>query len=104
MDEIVDVMLPKSFNTGEALMRQGEDGDLFYIIEEGSCDILVSKDGVTETVMECRAGDSVGEMALMYNGPRAATVHPSAYVKAWALDRMSFKVRAALPDVGAAAR
>ena len=45
-------------------------------------------------VMTCTPDDhnSFGELALMYNAPRAATVKASSPCKLWALDRLAFKV------------
>lgn len=53
------------------IIKQGEIGDFFYVLEEGHCDIFV--EGVGK-VMDVSPGGSFGELALMYNAPRAATV------------------------------
>ncbi|RMY51158.1 hypothetical protein D0865_06503, partial [Hortaea werneckii] len=62
---------------------QGDAGDYFYVVESGNFDIYVSKTGRVEPggpegmgskVASSGPGTSFGELALMYNAPRAATV------------------------------
>ncbi len=55
----------------DVIIKQKDIGDFFYIIEEGLCEVFV--DGVGK-VMDAKEGQSFGELALMYNAPRAATV------------------------------
>ena len=55
---------------GEIIIRQGEEGDNFYIVEAGKYGVEV--DG--QEVVQIGPGGSFGELALMYNAPRAATV------------------------------
>lgn len=55
-------------------MSSGETGDNFYIVDQGKFDIFVTRtDGKTTKVLEATPGMSFGELALMYNAPRAAT-------------------------------
>ncbi|GLD93580.1 hypothetical protein PINS_up002172 [Pythium insidiosum] len=84
---VLDAMFPKEFEPGETIIKQGDDGDNFYILESGVCEVY--KDDVL--VQTCTDSMSFGELALMYNAPRAATVKAVAKSKAWALDRQTFK-------------
>lgn len=81
-------------NEGDAIIKQGEDGDNFYILDDGNVDAFIkkSKDDPSELVMGYGPGDSFGELAIMYNAPRAATCVAKSDVRLWALDRVSFKV------------
>lgn len=82
------------------MITQGDAGDYFYVVEKGSFDVHVNKaghmtpgaDGMGAKVGLIEAGGSFGELALMYNAPRAATV-VSADEKCvlWALDRVTFR-------------
>jgi cAMP-dependent protein kinase regulator len=84
---------PLSFEAGQNIIMQGEDGEQFYLIEQGSVDVFVrKKDGPEKQVHTYEAGDSFGELAIMYNTPRAATCRASSAVKLWSLDRKSYKV------------
>ncbi|KAI5860312.1 camp-dependent protein kinase regulatory subunit [Durotheca rogersii] len=82
------------------VITQGDAGDYFYIVEKGSFDVYVNPigslqpgpDGMGSRVSTIRAGGSFGELALMYNAPRAATVvsaEPGCTL--WALDRVTFR-------------
>ncbi|TPX67625.1 hypothetical protein CcCBS67573_g07436 [Chytriomyces confervae] len=90
---VVDAMAEKRAVTGEEIIRQGGVGDFFYYIESGSLDVYVAKSGDAEPtkVYEYSAGDCFGELALMYNAPRAATVIATSLTVLWALDRLTFR-------------
>ena len=72
---------------GENVIVQGDIGDIFYLLEEGSVDVYIKKKGEeTETkVHTYKPGDAFGELAIMYNAPRAATCRASTDCKLWAL-------------------
>lgn len=78
---------------------QGDAGDYFYVVEEGNFDIYVSKTGTVEAgpdglgtkVASSGPGNSFGELALMYNAPRAATVVSTEPSVLWQLDRVTFR-------------
>jgi cAMP-dependent protein kinase regulator len=84
---------------GIKVIQQGETGDFFYIVERGNFDIFVNKtgrlesgpDGIGERVASTGPGNSFGELALMYNAPRAATVISTEPSMLWALDRITFR-------------
>jgi cAMP-dependent protein kinase regulator len=86
--ELCDAVFEKKFSAGEIIIKQGDKGDNFYIVEKGKCEIFV--DGTL--VMTCQEGDSFGELALMYNAPRAATVQAVTDVVCWVMDRVTFKL------------
>lgn len=89
---VVDAMFPKEYSDGDVIIQQGDAGDNFYILDDGQCDVYVVKDGADTKVLEYSKGDGFGELALMYNAPRAATVKAVGSVRLWGLDRVTFKV------------
>jgi len=90
--DVVDAMSEKPTKKGENVILQGGVGDYFYTVEEGSLYVYVSKDGGSEIkVHEYGPGGSFGELALMYNAPRAATVRCMEDSVLWALDRVTFR-------------
>lgn len=90
---VIDAMFPKEVLTGNDIIRQGEDGDNFYIVDEGTFDVFVARaDAAPGKVHQYGPGDMFGELALMYNARRAATVHATSNAKLWALDRDSFQM------------
>ncbi|KAJ2786275.1 hypothetical protein GGI15_001642 [Coemansia interrupta] len=92
--DVVDAMEEKHVAQGQSVIVQGGVGDYFYIVERGTFDIHVRKEGGSgeaEKVMEVGDGGSFGELALMYNAPRAATVTATSAATLWALDRITFR-------------
>ncbi|KAH7149571.1 cyclic nucleotide-binding-like protein [Dactylonectria estremocensis] len=85
---------------GIKVISQGDAGDYFYVVEKGSFDVHVNStgslqpgvDGMGDKVGNIQAGGSFGELALMYNAPRAATVvSAESGCTVWALDRVTFR-------------
>ena len=74
--EIFESMSLRSFSAGEEIITQGDpNGDEFHVVDQGECDIYVkSVTGEVEHVQHVGIGGSFGELALIYNTPRAATV------------------------------
>ncbi|MCE7887241.1 MAG: EAL domain-containing protein [Alphaproteobacteria bacterium PRO2] len=65
----------KTFKSGEVIMRQGDPGESAYIIESGRVEILVTgRNGKVQNVGTRGPGTMIGEMALVDNAPRTATV------------------------------
>ena len=84
---IVDAMEERAFTEGDVIIRQGDPGDFMHILAAGTCDIF--KGAVR--VLQCCPGMVFGELALMYDAPRAATVLATSPVLTWAIDRLTFK-------------
>ena len=71
-------MFEHKVKTGETVIRQGDDGDYFYVVEEGVYHALINiDDGSMKKVFEYNGEGNFGELALLYNMPRAATVQVS---------------------------
>jgi serine/threonine-protein kinase len=64
----------RTFAAGEAIVREGEQGDAAYIIVAGSCEIQKDMPSGTETLQTIGPGAVFGEMAILTEGPRTATV------------------------------
>lgn len=84
---IFESLKQKKFKKGDIIIRQGDEGDYFYVVEHGAVeysigDAVVGQEGV---------GASFGELALMYFSPRAATVKATTDSILWALDRITFR-------------
>ena len=81
--DIFDAMQPFNYKPGEMIIEQGEEGDFFYIIDQGDVDVYLNDKCVT-TISD---GGSFGELALIYGTPRAATIKAKTETKLWAIDR-----------------
>ena len=76
---------------GECIIRQGEQGDSFYVILSGCFDVLVSTGGKPPVkVAELRRGEYFGEIALLEDVPRTATVRARGDGTLLALSRNDF--------------
>ncbi|XP_044070256.1 cAMP-dependent protein kinase type II-alpha regulatory subunit-like isoform X2 [Siniperca chuatsi] len=88
--EVLDGMFEVLVKPQEHIIDQGDDGDNFYVIEKGVYDIFVQKDGLSVCVGKYDNKGSFGELALMYNTPRAATIVATQEGALWGLDRATF--------------
>jgi CRP-like cAMP-binding protein len=71
---------------GEAVVTEGEAGDRFYVLLEGEATVAVGG----RTVRTLHAGDCFGEIALLHNVPRQATVRAVESVRLWSIERDAF--------------
>ena len=74
------------FDAGSILVREGEPGETFLIIRDGSA--VVDQGG--RTIRELGSGDFLGEISLIDGRPRSATVTATAPIDALAIDRAGF--------------
>jgi signal transduction histidine kinase len=65
----------RRYKAGEVILREGERGDVLYVITQGVVDVVKGYSGPAEEVIATRSpGDVVGEMSLLEGRPRFATV------------------------------
>ncbi|KFO18614.1 cAMP-dependent protein kinase type II-alpha regulatory subunit [Fukomys damarensis] len=91
LSQVLDAMFERTVKVDEHVIDQGDDGDNFYVIERGIYDILVTKDNQMRSVGHYDNHGSFGELALMYNTPRAATIVATSEGSLWGLDRVTFR-------------
>ncbi|OBA17515.1 uncharacterized protein OGAPODRAFT_23355 [Ogataea polymorpha] len=84
---IIFALEEKRAPQGTEIIKQGDEGDFFYVVEKGTVDFFVNGQKVNSS----GPGSSFGELALMYNSPRAATAIAQTDCILWALDRMTFR-------------
>ncbi|POY75137.1 hypothetical protein BMF94_1768 [Rhodotorula taiwanensis] len=106
-DDVLNAMKEVTVQPGTEVIVQGAVGDFFYVVEEGTFEVwvraapthtyagpgqsLVTQPGEEKKVATYGPGGSFGELALMYNAPRAATVVATSRATMWALDRVTFR-------------
>ncbi|MGH0124774.1 UNVERIFIED_CONTAM: hypothetical protein FKN15_051903, partial [Acipenser sinensis] len=91
MSQVLDAMFERLVSPGEHVIDQDDDGDNFYVIERGTYDISVKVDGIDCCIGTYNNHGSFGELALMYNTPRAATIIATSPGALWGLDRLTFR-------------
>jgi len=91
MNQVLDAMAEKPVDAGFHVIDEGDDGDFFYIIESGKYDIYKKIDGEEKLLGSYDQKGSFGELALMYNAPRAATIVSNTAGMLWAMDRHTFR-------------
>ena len=89
---IVDSLEEKHYKKDDYIIKQGDNGDYVYIIEKGEliCEKVFNKGDPPTYLKTYKEGELFGELALLYNAPRAATIYAKTDCVLWALDRLTF--------------
>ena len=87
---VAECMFQQQARGGEEVIKQGEQGDIVYVVESGHYEVFLEQSG-DKAVARYQAGDSFGELALMYSCARAATVKCVQPGLLWGLDRISYR-------------
>lgn len=92
-EKICDCFKSLSYDDGEYLIRESEIGDTFFCLQKGACAAFKRnhKTGENEKVFSYKENDYFGELALLQNAPRAASVVAVGAVEVACIDRASFK-------------
>ncbi len=86
IERIASLLEPVAATAGTVVVQQGDVGDLFYVVKDG--ELVVERDGVEVTTLG--AGEYFGEIALVRDVPRTATVRARRDSNLLALDRDEF--------------
>lgn len=78
------------FTAGQCLMKQGDAGDCGYLILEGEADVMVDAAAGQVKVSGVGCNDFVGEMALLMDQPRTATILATTEVATLRITKESF--------------
>lgn len=91
--ECVNAFYKVELNEGDEATTQGDVGDNFFVVESGDLAIFVSVQpgAAPANYGTLSSGDSFGELSLMYNTPRAATIRATSKCVLWAIDRQDFR-------------
>lgn len=89
---VIDAMEEKKAFKNEAVIKEGDDGDVLYVVGSGtlSCTKIFKGNTDPTFLKKYEAGEAFGELALLYNAPRAATITADEECLLYALDRATF--------------
>lgn len=84
----------REFGKGDMVIKEGDDGNDLFIIDEGElkCTKRDKKTGEDKFLLNYHKGMAFGELALLYNAPRAASIQALENVKLYSLDRETFNI------------
>lgn len=83
--------LNESYEAGHTIVREGEPGDIFYMIDSGSVDVFIKGKG-DAPVVTLTSGQFFGELALLSNDVRTASCVAKTDVKCHILMRNDFNL------------
>ena len=86
LEHLAAALQPVRVGAGEVVFSQGDQGDGFYVVEEGELEIV--RDG--QVVHRPTAGGYFGEIALLRAVPRTATIRATTDVRLLRLDGETF--------------
>ena len=89
---VIDAMEEVKFKKGDTVIKQNDKGNVLYMIGEGvhSCYRVMSPGEEPTFLKKYNPGDAFGELALLYNAPRAATIIADEDSTLYSLDRDTF--------------
>lgn len=90
MNIVIGAMKEVNATAAQRMINQGDSGDFLFVIESGILDCKIKIGGEEKVVKTCEAGDVFGELSLLYNCPRAASVDAREACVLWQLDRDTF--------------
>jgi CRP/FNR family transcriptional regulator len=73
LEELTKVAVPRSYEAGQVVFREGDEGDTCFVIRSGAVKIAREHGGRTIALAELRAGDTFGELSMFGGEVRSAT-------------------------------
>jgi CRP-like cAMP-binding protein/ferredoxin-like protein FixX len=91
LDELISTARIDSYDSGAIIFKEGDPGDSLHLIRKGSVTVSRSIGGRDRVLSYVASGNYIGEMALLTDSPRAATVRASISTETIRLDADAFK-------------
>ncbi|CAH0564053.1 unnamed protein product [Brassicogethes aeneus] len=85
--EIVDCMYPEEYKAESIIIKEGDVGSIVYVLEDGC--VEVSREN--KFLSTLTPGKVLGELAILYNCQRTATIKAATDCKLWAIERQCFQ-------------
>jgi putative ABC transport system ATP-binding protein len=90
LSEIAHQMKAILYPPNTAIIQQGDEGDLFYLIRKGEVEVIQQRDASEETIAKLHEGDFFGEVALIKKQRRNATVKSTEETLCYTLSQEQF--------------
>ncbi|MDD5203938.1 MAG: ATP-binding cassette domain-containing protein [Desulfobacterales bacterium] len=87
---VANTMKLEVYEEGEMVVREGEEGDRFYLIRSGRAEILKEAEGRLRSMGTLGPGEFFGELALLRNAPRAASIKALGKLEVFSLPKEKF--------------
>jgi hypothetical protein len=92
LKEMVEAFEKVEYKKGTTIVKQGDvNADFMLVLEEGECAISIDGEELPDPYGTMAKGSMLGELALLYDSGRSATVTAKTDVHAFRLDQVSFK-------------
>ena len=78
------------YQDGEPIVREGDEGDCMYVIQEGQVEVVTNNNGTEVRLMVLGEGEPFGEMAIVEKEVRMATVRAMGQARVLTIDKKSF--------------
>jgi CRP-like cAMP-binding protein len=101
IEKLAGAMKPQKFTKGELIIKYGDHGTLYYILSKGNVKVMVYNQGtdpndpqISDKVAFSKnmpSGSGFGELALLYNDKRSASIEAVENCETWTLDGTVFK-------------
>ncbi len=101
LETLVDLAEEFTFDEGTTIIQEGNVEDCMYVLLEGSVAILRENDGIALPLMTMEPAAFFGEIALVDDGPRSATVRAKERCKVLRIDRSTVSVLAGVQPAAA---
>ena len=88
---LLNALVYRFVEAGERFVTQGEAGDSCFIIQKGTCAIVIEKDGECHSIAMRKRGDIIGEMSLLTGEPRSAHVEAGTDMDLWVIGKEDFE-------------
>lgn len=85
---LVQALEQHEVTAGTIIINQGDEGDYFYVLFQGECDFILND----KKLGSATKGDSFGELALLYDAPRAATVQAATDCVLYRVNQVTFRL------------
>ena len=99
--ELGSAIKKQHFEPGDIIFHQGDLGDSVYVIGRGECDVIRESDGTSAKLATLQTGDYFGEMALLSDKSRNATIQARTAMEVLLIPKGDFEVlRKSVPAFG----